>query len=71
MVGGSGFQAEVRQREDDTRDNPTITKQQLAIAGAPGSGWKVAGDSERWRHAVGDDFEIFTEMPLVKFYKLL
>jgi hypothetical protein len=37
----------------------------------PGSGWKVAGDGGRWRHAVGDDFEIFTEMPLAKFYKLL
>jgi hypothetical protein len=61
----------VRQRENDTRDSPAIAKQQLAVAGTPGSGWKVTGDGGRWRHAVGDDFELFTEMPLAKFYKLL
>jgi hypothetical protein len=48
-----------------------MPKRPLAVAGAPGSGWKVAGDGGRWRHAVGDNFELFTEMPLAKFYKLL
>jgi hypothetical protein len=48
-----------------------MLKRLLTVAGAPGSGWKIAGNGRRWRHAVGDDFEIFTEMPLTKFYKLL
>jgi hypothetical protein len=48
-----------------------MLKPELAVEGTPGRRSKLTGVGGRWRPAVGGDFKIFTEMPLVNFYKLL
>jgi hypothetical protein len=48
-----------------------MLKPELVVEGAPRRRSKLAGVGGRWRPAVGGDFKIFIEMPLVKFFKLL
>jgi hypothetical protein len=70
-AGPLGFIAQPRMQRGDTHELPRHVEQLQAATDVLGSGWKVAGDGGRWRHAVGDDFEKFTEIPLAKIYKLL
>jgi hypothetical protein len=42
---------------NDTRSEPTVTRRSRDVAGAPGSGAKVAGVVGKWRAVIDEDFK--------------